>query len=85
MKLHTIENESNYVATVVRLPELKPVNGLDNLLVAQVFGYNCLVSKDSDPNINYIFFPAESVLSEEFLNKNNLYRTETLNADKTKK
>lgn len=48
MKLEIIESDSNYVATIVRLPELKKVEGLDNLMMANVFGYNCLVSKDSN-------------------------------------
>lgn len=48
LKLDVIENDSNYVATIVKLPELKAVDGLDNLMLATVFGYNCLVGKDSD-------------------------------------
>lgn len=74
MKLSIIEGDENYVATIVNLPELKPVNGLDNLMLATVFGYNCLVGKDSPKDIPYIFFPAECELSNEFLCYNNLYR-----------
>lgn len=50
MKLSIIEGDENYVATIVKLPELKKVEGLDNLMLATVFGYNCLVSKDSNPD-----------------------------------
>lgn len=82
-KLSIIEGDENYVATIVRLPELKPVNGLDNLMLATVFGYNCLVGKDNDPNELYIFFPAECQLSQEFLSINNLYRHSELNSNKT--
>lgn len=85
MKLEIIESDSNYVATIVKLPELKKVDGLDNLMVANVFGYNCLVSKDSNPSTLYVFFPAECVLSEKFLHFNNLYRKSELNFDKDKK
>lgn len=85
MKLSIIEGDENYVATIVKLPELKPVNGLDNLMVATVFGYNCLVSKDSDPNELYVFFPAECELSKQFLHYNNLYRHSELNVCNTKK
>lgn len=84
-KLEIIERDSNYVATIVKLPELKKVDWLDNLMVANVFGYNCLVSKDSDVNELYIFFPAECVLSEKFLITNNLYRDSKKNIDFTKK
>ena len=85
VKLEIIESDSNYVASVVRLPELKKVEGLDNLMVANVFGYNCLVSKDSNPNELYVFFPAECVLSEKFLSWNNLYRKSDMNCEKDKK
>lgn len=85
MKLSTYENESSYVATIVKLPELKPVAGLDNLVVANIFWYNCLVSKNSDATILYVFFPAETVLSKTFLKENNLYRSVLLNSDTEKK
>lgn len=85
MKLSIIESDSNYVATIVNLPELKAVDGLDNLMMANVFGYNCLVSKDSHTNERYVFFPAECQLSPEFLKENNLYRSQLLNKDTTKK
>lgn len=85
MKLSIIEGDESYVATIVKLPELKAVNGLDNLMLATVFGYNCLVGKDSHKNERYIFFPAECQLSPEFLKENNLYRNSSLNKDTTKK
>ena len=85
MKLSIIEWDENYVATIVKLPELNPINGLDNLMTASVFGYNCLVGKDSNPDILYVFFPAECELSKEFLSKNNLYKHSELNIDNTKK
>ena len=85
VKLEIIESDSNYVATIVKLPELRKVDWLDNLMVANVFGYNCLVSKDSNPDSLYVFFPAESVLSEKFLSWNNLYRKSELNCEKDKK
>ena len=85
IKLWIIEDDINYVATIVKLPELRTVTWLDNLMVANVFGYNCLVSKDSNPDIAYIFFPAECVLSENFLSTNNLYRKSEFNVNKEKK
>ncbi len=53
-------------------------------MVANVFGYNCLISNNSQ-DIPYVFFPAESVLAPDFLKLNNLYRNSALNADTTKK
>lgn len=84
-KLSIIEGDENYVATIVKLPELKEVTWLDNLKLATVFGYNCLVGKDSNPDTNYVFFPAECELSHNFLSYNNLYRSQLLNQDTTKK
>lgn len=85
MKLSIIEGDESYVATIVKLPELKAVNGLDNLMLATVFGYNCLVGKDSNQDVPYVFFPAECELNKWFLYYNNLYRNSSLNFDDTKK
>lgn len=84
IKLNTIEEDSNYTCSCVVLPELREVNWLDNLRLATIFGYGCLVGKDS-PQGKYLFFPAETILSDEFLRENNLYRHENLNKDTTKK
>ena len=84
IKLWIIEDDSNYTCSCVTLPELKEVSWLDNLRLATVFGYGCLVGKDSQP-WKYIFFPAETIISDEFLRENNLYRHENLNKDTTKK
>ncbi len=83
IKLNTIEDDSNYTCSCVILPELRDVNGLDNLKLATVFGYGCLVGKDS-PKGKYLFFPAETVLSQEFLRENNLFRSNLANKDTTK-
>ena len=85
MKLSIIEWDENYVATIVKLPELKPIDGLDNIMMATVFGYNCLVGKNSNPDSLYIFFPSECELSKDFLSRNNLYKHSELNIDNTKK
>lgn len=74
MKFYTIESDSNYVATIVKLPELQRVEGLDNMMIANVFWYGWLVSKDSVKDVPYVFFPAETVLSPKFLYHNSLYR-----------
>ena len=54
-------------------------------MLATVFGYNCLVGKDSNPDVPYVFFPAECELSPEFLSGNNLYKHSERNVDTTKK
>lgn len=83
IKLWIIEDDSNYTCSCVTLPELRDVSGLDNLKLATIFGYGCLVGKDS-PKGKYLFFPAETVLSQEFLRENNLFRSNLANKDTTK-
>lgn len=85
MKLEIFEDSKNYVATVINLPPKQKVEGLDNLVKVTVFGNDCLISKDENETEMYLFFPAESQLSHEFLSKNNLYRDIALNEDKNKK
>lgn len=83
MKLKT--TNENYCATVIKLPVKQKVSGLDNLVSVNVYGNDVLVSKDSDENITYLFFPVECQLSKDFLSNNLLYRDETLNVLKDKK
>lgn len=73
MNLDTPKN-SNYAATVVRLPAVRrKLEGLDNLEGASIFGFEILVSKDT-PDVLGVFFPAETQISDEFCYHNNLYR-----------
>lgn len=85
MNLKVYDHSVNYTCTVIKLPVKQRVEGLDNLVRVEVFGNSCLIGKDSDPDELYLFFPAESCLSQEFLKKNNLYRECQLNGDITKK
>lgn len=80
-----IEKDANYTCTIVQNFELKPATGFDNLKMVTLFGYNCLVSKDTDPNEQHLFFPAETKIDEKFLSVNNLFRNSELNKDKEKK
>lgn len=84
-RLGKIEGHENYCATVINLPPKVAVEGLDNLVKVTVFGNDCLIGKDSDETIPYLFIPAEAQLSGDFLKNNNLYRDATLNADPSKK
>ena len=85
MKLKVYEDSQNYAATVIKLPVKQKVQGLDNLVKVSVFGNDVLIGKESDPEDLYIFFPAESRLSNEFCRMNNLYRDSTMNVDNTQK
>jgi hypothetical protein len=85
MRLTIREDSSNYACTVVKLPPKQAVAGLDNLVKVTVFGNDVLTKKDADENILYLFFPAECVISAEYLSKNNEFRNNTLNDDPNQK
>ena len=85
MKLEIIKGSENYTCQVIKLPNKIPVKGLDNLVEVNYQGNSCLVGKDSDENLPYLFFPAECKISKDFLSANNLFRHNNLNSDDTKK
>lgn len=72
---------SNYAATVVQIDELHPVDGLDNLMAYNKFGYQALVSKETEIGTVGILFPPESQLSDAYARINNLYRKSDKNVD----
>lgn len=78
MKLETPENE-NYVATVVRIKNTYKLEGLDNLVGVKFFGFQALMSKDTEVDTLGVIFTAETQLSEEYTKENNLYRHQELN------
>jgi hypothetical protein len=85
MNLKIYEHSANYTATVVKLPVKQAVEGLDNLVMVEIFGNKCLIGKDSDESQLYLFFPSGTQLSPAFLKGNNLYRENQLNEDTNQK
>jgi hypothetical protein len=83
--LKIYDDSKNYTCQVIELPSKRPVKGLDNLVEVNYLGNSVLVGKDSPEDELYLFFPAESQLSHDFLSSNNLYRHENLNTDPTQK
>lgn len=79
------EDSQNYTCTIVEMPEMFPVPGLDNLMRVEVFGNSCLVGKDSSKDTLYCFFPAGTEIAPKFLSSNNLYRENQLNENPDKK
>lgn len=84
MKLSIKKGSENYAAQVIALPPMSPVAGLDNLTQVTHLGHDCLVQKDSEPTVQYLFFPAGAVLDPGYLANNNLYRHPQNNLDGTK-
>lgn len=73
MKIETPVN-SNYAATVVRLPKLLALEGADNLVGAPLYGFQAIVSKDHTVGELGIVFPAECQLADAYCKENDLYR-----------
>lgn len=73
MKLDAPAN-SNYAATVVRLPKLLPLENCDNLQAAPLYGFQAIVSLDHRADELGIVFPAECQLSDAYCKENDLYR-----------
>jgi hypothetical protein len=84
MKLTIFDDSKNYTAQVIRLTATQPLSGLDRLVGANIQGNLCLIGKDYPIGNLYLFFPAGTILSPEFLSKNNLYRESDKNVDQSK-
>lgn len=80
MKLNQPEN-NGYAATVVSLKSIINLEGCDNVVGTPIFGFQAIVSKDTQEGQLGIVFPAETQLSEEFAFRNNLHRHGNLNYD----
>ena len=76
--------DPNYCATIVRVKSLVPLKGLDNLLGLSLFGFTCLVPKETQIGELGVLFTAETQLSEEFASNNNLFRHSEKNINKEK-
>lgn len=83
MKLEPPKNQ-NYCATVVRVKNIVPLEGCDNLVGLPLFGLQAIVGKDTQIGDLGIVLPTECQLSEEFCKANNLFRHANLNADPDK-
>lgn len=75
----------NYVATVIEVKAIIPIENCDNVVAVPVFGYQGIVSKDVKLGDLFLMFPPETRLSEAFVSQNNLYRHNDLNKDKDQK
>jgi hypothetical protein len=85
MKLEILKGSENYTCQVIKLPNKIEIQGLNNLVSVNYQGNSCLISKESNENELYLFFPVECELNHEFLSNNNLYRHTHLNVDASKK
>lgn len=83
--LKIYEDSSNYTATVVKIKDIHPIEGMDRIALTNIQGSPIVISKDTEEGSIGLFFPAECTISPEFLSKNNLFKRSEMNADQTQK
>lgn len=76
---------ANYVAVVTRIRSITTLPNCDNVVGTPLFGYQAIVSKNTNVGDLVVVFMAETQLSEAYAAANNLFRDTTMNADQTKK
>lgn len=75
----------NYLAKIVKLPELKPHPNADRLQICVIDGNSIITGLEAKTNNLYIYFPLESAINKEYLSWSNSFTNPELNKDKTKK
>lgn len=84
MKLNKPKN-TNYCTTVVQIKNITPLEGCDNVVGTNIFGYQAIVSKDTKIGDIGLVFVAETQLSDEYCFNNNMYRHGDKNKDQSAK
>lgn len=80
MKLKLSTNHNiNYIATVVQIKNILPIEGADNIVQVIVDGFSVIVDKSTKIGDIFIFCPIDSQLNPELLEYNNLYEDYLLN------
>lgn len=82
-KLNTSKDaDPNYLATVIKLPEIKDHPNADKLNLVEVFGNTIVIAKNTYTEGELVvYFPVESCLSLKFLSWANLIDDPLLNSD----
>lgn len=71
----------NYCATVVKISNIIPLEGCDNVVASSIFGFQVIISNKTKIGDKGFFFPAETQLSEGYCWANNLHRHSEKNCD----
>lgn len=86
MKLTITETaDPNYLASVVVLKNIRPHSNADRLAIADVFGNQVIIGKDTPEGQPHVYFPVESTISAEYLSWANMFDDPALNADEKTK
>ena len=69
-------------AVVTRLKNIEEIAGADKIVQAKILGETVITSKDNVEGTLGVLFDCETLLSEEFVRKNNMFRHSELNDNK---
>lgn len=83
--LNTKSENPNYLAKIVKLPELREHPNADRLALVTIDGQVVITSKDAVVGELYVYFPLECAIDGDFLSFCNAYSDCELNADKKQK
>lgn len=84
MKLSIKEGSENYVATIVKIDNIHPIEGADKIVRTVIFGNNVIISKDTPIGSKMIYFVSGTKLNSDFCKYNNLLTDKEQNLDTTK-
>lgn len=86
IKLELIPGSTNYGAVPVRIAQVYPIPGADNIVRTVIEGNDVIIGKnDIVVGDKVLYFRSGTRLSEEYCKYNNLYDTPENNADATKR
>ncbi len=78
------EANTNYLAKIVKLKNLRKHENADRLQIATIDFQNVITGLDAKDGDIYVFFPLECRINREFLSFTNSFRHSELNQDKEK-
>ena len=85
MKKEIREDSRNYVATIVKIKEILPIEGADKIGVTYINGNPVIVQKDLDTSKLFVYFTALTELSNTLCRATNSYTKAEMNEDPTKR
>ena len=83
--MFNVKNQSNYLAKIVAINKLVPIQGADKIQSTIIDYNNIIVGKDTNLGDVVVYFPVECQINSELLSYLNLYSNSDLNKDTTQK
>ncbi len=80
-----IKTQSNYLAKVFKISNLRKHTNADRLQCTSVDGFNVITGLDAKMGDIYVYFPTECAINSSFLSATNSFRHGELNANKEAK